>query len=270
MRTGVYEIVNNTNGKRYVGSAVYFAARWGCHRRQLRAGTHHSVLLQRAWNKYGEAAFEFNKVLVCKKGDLLLYEQRVIDATKPEYNVAKRAGSTLGVKPTEAARARLSGAMSERIARNPQKHAETTARANAAWRAVWADQDRRKQMTETFRSKIVPKLEKSYTFGGETLTRQQWADRLGVTKSTLTNRITRWGVEAALSTPATKKNSRDSYLLRAAKHNPERVFVYEGKKLFLSELASVFGVTRQALNYHLKTKSTAELIAHFEQRKRND
>ena len=121
MRTGVYEILNNTSGKRYVGSAVYFSARWGCHKRQLRAGTHHSAPLQRAWNKYGEAAFSFNKILVCRKEDLLLYEQHLIDALKPEYNVAKRAGSTLGVKATPNAKRLLSKSMSERILTNPKK-----------------------------------------------------------------------------------------------------------------------------------------------------
>lgn len=270
MRTGVYEILNNTSGKRYVGSAVYFSARWGCHKRQLRAGTHHSAPLQRAWNKYGEAAFSFNKILVCRKEDLLLYEQHLIDALKPEYNVAKRAGSTLGVKATPNAKRLLSKSMSERILTNPKKHEDVTAQANAAWRAVWSDPDKRKQMTEVFRSKIVPKLEKRYEFSGETLTRQQWADRLGVTKSTLTNRIQRWGLEVALTQPATEKNSRASYLLRSEKNKPDRVFVYRGEKMLLTDLAKVFGVTRQALCYHLKTKSPSEVISYFEHRNKND
>ena len=85
MASGIYEIVS-ASGKRYVGSAVDFAARWRCHRYELRRGKHHSSVLQRAWNKYGEQAFEFRKLLICKREDLLFYEQLCLDGLKPEYN----------------------------------------------------------------------------------------------------------------------------------------------------------------------------------------
>lgn len=47
----VYEIRHVDSGKRYIGSTVRWPDRWKEHRAALRAGKHHSVLLQRAWDK---------------------------------------------------------------------------------------------------------------------------------------------------------------------------------------------------------------------------
>lgn len=103
MNTGIYLIEHKDSGRVYVGSAVNFTNRWKAHRCHLKKGTHHAPHLQSAWNKYGEAAFEFKKLLVCKKTDLLLYEQRAIDTyhaadRKHGFNTRQRAESTLGYK----------------------------------------------------------------------------------------------------------------------------------------------------------------------------
>lgn len=105
MNTGIYQITNLHNGKSYVGSAVSFSKRWKEHLRQLSNGNHHSAVMQRAWNKYGEAAFGFKKLLVCAKEDLLWFEQRALDSLKPAYNICKIAGSVLGYRHTTEAKA---------------------------------------------------------------------------------------------------------------------------------------------------------------------
>ncbi len=105
-RSGIYEIVNTINGKRYAGSAALIKRRWKSHRTTLRGNRHHCTKLQRAWNKYGEAAFAFRVLLVCEPEDLLMYEQISFDALKPEYNLAPAAGSCLGVKHREDAKTR--------------------------------------------------------------------------------------------------------------------------------------------------------------------
>lgn len=108
----VYSITNSTNGKRYIGSAQDWRVRKTGHLRQLRAGNHHSVALQRAWNKHGEAAFSFSPIIVCSGKDLLFYEQRAIDgydSVRCGYNIAKVAGSPMrGRKQPESARKRIS------------------------------------------------------------------------------------------------------------------------------------------------------------------
>lgn len=106
--TGIYEITNIHNGNRYIGSAVRIANRWLDHRRSLGRGKHHSIALQRAWDKYGESAFTFSKLIICTKENLLMYEQFLFDNCKPEYNCASLAGSMLGYKHTEASRKRMS------------------------------------------------------------------------------------------------------------------------------------------------------------------
>lgn len=49
--TGIYQIRNTANGKRYVGSAVKFAQRWRQHAHLLRKRKHHSRILQNAWKQ---------------------------------------------------------------------------------------------------------------------------------------------------------------------------------------------------------------------------
>jgi len=100
-KSGVYQIRNTINGKRYVGSAKLFKRRWDEHRRTLRSQKHHSRYLQAAWNKYGEDSFVFEPLLVCSAENMLFYEQRGIDYLNPEYNMSPTAGSTLGVPCSE-------------------------------------------------------------------------------------------------------------------------------------------------------------------------
>ena len=109
-RSGIYEIVNTVNGKRYIGSAVNIAQRWRQHRCELAKGRHNPHL-RSAWRKHGEAAFEFHVVeFVDDKSNLLAREQYYIDSRKPEYNCARVAGSNLGVKHGKSSRERISQA----------------------------------------------------------------------------------------------------------------------------------------------------------------
>jgi group I intron endonuclease len=114
LKTGVYVIANQVNGKLYVGSSAQsFAVRFRQHRSQLRRGIHHSRHLQAAWNKYGEDAFEFLVVCETSPEQAVAMEQVYMDRLKPEYNVLPRAGSALGRKMPEAAKAKI-GAKSKR------------------------------------------------------------------------------------------------------------------------------------------------------------
>lgn len=98
MKSGVYQILNTVSGSCYVGSAVNINARWAAHRHSLRTGKKAAPKLQRAWDKYGEGAFEFKILLLCSKENTLLYEQLCIDAIAPKYNTRGEAKSNLGVK----------------------------------------------------------------------------------------------------------------------------------------------------------------------------
>lgn len=114
LKTGVYLIRNRVNGKVYVGSAAQsLTERWTTHRKSLRRGTHYNEYLQRAWDRYGERAFEFVVLIRCQSGDCVRVEQAFIDrldATNEEkgYNQCKIAGGTLGFKWTEESKAKMS------------------------------------------------------------------------------------------------------------------------------------------------------------------
>lgn len=141
MNTGIYEIINTNNGKRYVGSAVNFTLRWNAHRRHLRNGTHHNRPMQCAYNKYGNDSLKFHKLILCSRENLLIYEQLAIDALAPEFNTLKVAGNLLGFRQSAEARARMSAS------HTGKKHtAEARAKISAA--------NKGQQVTEEQREKL--------------------------------------------------------------------------------------------------------------------
>lgn len=107
--TGIYEIVNTVNGKRYIGQAANMGKRHAQHKWHLRKNKHHSRYLQAAWNKYGEGAFKFLPILTCQPSMLDFYEQQLLDKVSPEYNVSPSAGTCRGVVHTPEQRARMLG-----------------------------------------------------------------------------------------------------------------------------------------------------------------
>lgn len=78
-RSGVYQILNLVNGKRYIGSSICLERRLSTHLRNLRKGMHSNNYLQQAWNKYGEDSFSFKVLQICSKYDLIFREQAFLD-----------------------------------------------------------------------------------------------------------------------------------------------------------------------------------------------
>ena len=111
MKSGIYEILNTINGKRYVGSSVDLEKRRAYHRQALRKQTHCNPYLQNAWNKCGEKAFKFKTFFYCGKESLIELEQMAMDELKPEYNIARVAGSCLGVRRSDETKAKMSAIM---------------------------------------------------------------------------------------------------------------------------------------------------------------
>lgn len=109
-QSGVYEIRNLVNGKRYVGSAADLRKRFKNHRTDLNCGRHGNLHLRRAWAKYGTSSFTFEVLEVCQPNDLLRREQFWIDhydAYRSGYNRRPRAESNLGIKWPEETRRKM-------------------------------------------------------------------------------------------------------------------------------------------------------------------
>lgn len=84
----IYEIKNKNSGYRYIGCSKNYKERWNEHLKGLKTNTHHNVHLQRAWNKYGESAFEFNVLLqVESEKTMFLEEARMIEQEDMLYNI---------------------------------------------------------------------------------------------------------------------------------------------------------------------------------------
>ena len=80
LNCGIYKIENMINGRLYIGSSNQLRRRFYLHKWDLRRGKHHSITLQRSWDKYGEGAFQFTILLYCTVVMLRFYEQRGIDS----------------------------------------------------------------------------------------------------------------------------------------------------------------------------------------------
>lgn len=85
--SGIYKIINKTNGKYYVGSSNDIKRRWSQHKSELKLKSrmHDNSHLRNAWNKDGENNFDFVVVEIIEnptKETLLLSEQKYLNEAK--------------------------------------------------------------------------------------------------------------------------------------------------------------------------------------------
>ncbi len=134
--SGIYRIsVQKPDGS----SAVYFGQSANCkkrftdHLKTLRGNRHDNSRLQRSFNKYGESAFAFNVIIICRICDLTMYEQAFVDAYAGDdmLNIMRECvTSARGVKRSPEFSAKLSAALKGRS--NGPHSAETKAKISAA------------------------------------------------------------------------------------------------------------------------------------------
>ncbi len=121
---GIYIIKNIITGKIYIGSAVNIYIRWKTHLHNLKNEVHHSIHLQRSWNKHGDENFifeileevEIKEILIEREQhylDTLLFAQEFIkDGDKRffnlGYNISPTAKNCLGIKRSKQTRKKLS------------------------------------------------------------------------------------------------------------------------------------------------------------------
>lgn len=107
--SAIYIIKNNITQDIYVGSTNDFKKRVKTHLRALLKNKHHSIFLQRAFNKYGEKNFVFLLYLECEPDQRLELENRYIKELNPAYNISKNAIAPMdGRKHTEETKQKMS------------------------------------------------------------------------------------------------------------------------------------------------------------------
>jgi len=230
MKSGIYTIINQVNGKFYIGSACNIKRRWAEHKRRLNRGVHKNKHLRNAWNKYGEENFKF-KVLepVENKEDLLDREQWWMDLLKPEYNISLTAGSQLGFKHSEESKQKMSGENNPMFGRTGEKHP---------------------MYGQTGEKCPKYKHAKCWEYNGKIQPMSDWAKEFGIDQTTLNWRVTNlsWSLEQALLTPvATNRKGENNPMYKHAKR-----YDYDGKSQPLSDWAKEYGINRNTLETRLR------------------
>jgi group I intron endonuclease len=159
MISGVYLIRNMVNGRVYIGSSKNIAMRLRYHRSGLRGGHHRNAILQAAWLKYGEAAFEFAPLMYCPTEVMLQNEQWAIEAYSAHYisggyNICPNARAPVGIKRSEETKAKF-----RLFANSPDGREVKRRAAEVRWAAFGAVEEARakalgKKHTEASRAKM--------------------------------------------------------------------------------------------------------------------
>jgi hypothetical protein len=97
--SGIYAIICRVNGKKYYGSSYNCRNRKSQHWWELRRNSHKNAYLQRAWNKYGEASFDFVVVQQVPFEKLLEIENQYLPFG--DYNIFNDAERPTNVAPIE-------------------------------------------------------------------------------------------------------------------------------------------------------------------------
>jgi group I intron endonuclease len=167
MTCGIYRILNLANGKCYVGSSCNIEQRLSQHFRHLAKGTHHSILLQRAFLKYGRECFDVEILEECAKNETLAREQYYLDlynSYNPSlgYNIAKDATASMrGTKASEETRKKMSASIKKAGYRPSEWHKEIL-RERMTNRVI--TDECRKNMSDSHKGSIPTNLEELRLF----------------------------------------------------------------------------------------------------------
>jgi len=107
-KCGIYRIISNENGKCYVGSSINLTARFYMYFSLYHITNRKNSVICRALLKYGYSKFSLEILEYCSPEIVIKREQYYIDLYKPEYNILKVAGSSLGRKLSQATKAKIS------------------------------------------------------------------------------------------------------------------------------------------------------------------
>lgn len=175
--SGVYEIVNTVNGKRYIGSSIGLVCRLREHLNLLRRCKHHNKHLQSAFNKYGENVFIFHPLLYCDPDNTLLYEQMCMDGLRPGYNKSGNAEApTRGIRFSEERIAKMRGRKPSNATLEKLRMSHLGHKASEETRAKMGMARKGKKLSDEIRANMSA-AQKGRTFSEEALVRMSAAHK---------------------------------------------------------------------------------------------
>lgn len=148
--SGIYEIRNIVNNKRYIGQSQNMYVRISKHIFLLRSNNHCNKHLQSAWNQYGENSFECSVLEYCSNEQLNEKELFWIDYYKSNnkdfgYNIRLNPFDNRGLKWTDEQREKMIQHINEdgSYYRNHIIPKETLEKAwQSSRNKIWSDEER--------------------------------------------------------------------------------------------------------------------------------
>lgn len=183
--SGIYQIVNKTTGKKYVGRSVNVHSRILEHKRELRLNIHQNKHLQSSWNKRGEGDFTFELLEECAIEDLQQREQYYLDNYinfSEDYNILRDSENTrIGVPHSEDTKMKMSISSSKSWLETPERARGEDNHFYGKTHSV----ETRKNISDGIRKRIENRGE-AY-FKGETHSEQ--------TRKLISERVRKWNEE---------------------------------------------------------------------------
>ena len=140
----VYKIINNKNGKFYIGSTKDIDYRFKSHKYTLKKGVHQNKHLQNSYNKYGKGSFEF--VVIFEGSSYEKVEQWFLDSYDWDilYNMNRNTsgGDVLSYHPEKENIVKMISEtmkMRHQDPNNPWKDRDVTGSNNPNWKGGVSD-----------------------------------------------------------------------------------------------------------------------------------
>jgi group I intron endonuclease len=249
MNSGVYEIKNLVDCKRYIGQSIDLERREYDHFCALIRNYHYNCHLQNSFNKYGEKNFMFRVLLYCEPFELTKYEQFYVDKYPSEmlYNFRiECVDSPLGVPRSEETRKKISNSSLGKIISK-----ETKRKLSISHLGRRASKETRKKisivkMGHEVTKKTREKISKAHS--GKTLTKEH---REKLSKAhigkTLTEEHKRKVGEAISGSNHWRWINISDEEIMAMKSLREQGYAYQ-------KIADIFGVSRKTVWRRLNAK----------------
>ena len=187
--SGIYLIMNQINGKGYIGQTINFSKRFNEHKRMLMKDNHPNKHLQSAWNKYGSNNFvflileqcDFNKTILDQAEQFWIdffntyyngYNQTIGGDFNPSMNpkIAQKISKSqqgekhwnYGQKTPKNTKKKISQSVSRN--KNTSGYYNVSKRVNDQykngfiWRYTYQDNNKRKEITSTNITKLKEKV----------------------------------------------------------------------------------------------------------------